>query len=73
MSTSRPVSATVSAAILETDLEIDLLDANPGRRYLKVMLMRLRIELLSAAKALRGDLLDELWKIIDDVNALRGK
>lgn len=69
MNASRPVSA----AVLEIDLEIDLLDANPGRRYLKVMLMRLRIELLSAAKALRGDLLDELWKIIDDVNALRGK
>lgn len=66
MSTTRSVG--VAGLVIDQDD-----DVNPGRRYLKVMLMRLRIELLSAAKALRGDLLDEFWKIIDDVNALRGK
>ena len=41
--------------------------------YFRAMLMRFRIELRSAAKALRGNLLDEFWKVIDDVNTLRPK
>jgi hypothetical protein len=64
---------STNRSVRATGLEIDQDDVNPGRRYLKIMLMRLRIELLSAAKALRGDLLDDFWKIIDDVNELRGK
>lgn len=39
--------------------------------YLKAMLMRLRIEMFSVAKALQGELLDEFWRSIDELNRLR--
>lgn len=40
--------------------------------YLRAMLMRLRIEMLSAAKALHaGALRTEFWKIVDDLIELR--
>lgn len=53
-----------------TSMEEDLADESP-RAYLKAMLVRLRIEMLSSASALQGDLLDEFWEIVDDLNALR--
>lgn len=39
--------------------------------YLKALIDRLRSELFSAARALRGDLLDAFWQSIDEFNALR--
>lgn len=39
--------------------------------YLKAIVDRLRCELFSAARALRGDLLDAFWQSIDEINALR--
>lgn len=39
--------------------------------HLRALVIRLRIEMLSAAKALQGELLAEFWKLVDDLNALR--
>ena len=41
--------------------------------YLKAMLLRLRIEMFSFAKAMQGELLDEFWRAIDELQALRPK
>jgi hypothetical protein len=39
--------------------------------YLKASVGRLRSELFSAARALRGELLDAFWESIDELNDLR--
>lgn len=39
--------------------------------YLKAMLKRLRVEMFSVARALRGELLDAFWDSIDELNDLR--
>lgn len=36
-------------------------------------LMILRMELFTAAQILRGEPLQEFWKLIDDINAIRPK
>lgn len=55
-----------------TAMEEDLAEESP-HAYLKAMLVRLRIEMLSSARALQGDLLVEFWEIVDDLNAIRPK
>jgi hypothetical protein len=55
-----------------TTMEEDLAEESP-HAYLKAMLVRLRIEMLSSARALQGDLLVEFWEIVDDLNAIRPK
>jgi hypothetical protein len=61
----RPGSAMTTAA---EDFESEF--PSP---YLKAMVMRLRIEMFSAASALQGDLADEFWKLVDDLNTMRSK
>jgi hypothetical protein len=35
------------------------------------MVIRLRIEMKTCAKALDGELLDEFWRLVDELNAMR--
>lgn len=46
--------------------------APPGLA-LKVMLIRLRMEMSAAARALQGELRDEFWQLVDDLQAMRPK
>jgi hypothetical protein len=39
--------------------------------HLKAMVMRLRIEMKSCAAALQGELADEFWRLVDELNAMR--
>jgi len=58
---------TVEQATSSEDVE-----APPGL-HLKVMLIRLRIEMSAAARALQGELRDEFWQLVDDLQAMRPK
>lgn len=41
--------------------------------YLRALLMRLRIEMLSAARAFQGSLRDDFWKLVDELNEIRAE
>lgn len=48
----------------------DFVHPNP---HLRAMVMRLRIEMKSCAVALQGELADDFWRLVDELNAMRPK